>query len=105
MKIKSKKYIERENAKKWREEVLKRDNFKCCVCGKLGKKNNNHVHHIIPRKFKEYKFEVNNGITLCYYHHKVGKESPHMNAIWFAEWLKKNKKELYEIALNRLNIF
>jgi len=99
MKIKSKKWIARENLRIWREAVLKRDNYKCQICRKKDTKLN--THHIIPKVFKKFQFEVNNGITLCFYHHK-GRFSPHANPIWFAEWLRINRNELYIIALERL---
>lgn len=49
--------------KKWKEEVLKRDNYLCQEC----KTNENLVvHHI--KNFSENinaRFDINNGITLC----------------------------------------
>lgn len=49
--------------KKWRDSVLKRDNYKCCNCDSS---ENLHAHHIIPWKEDESKrFEVPNGKTLC----------------------------------------
>lgn len=98
MKKKSEKTIERENLKEWRSAVLKRDNYKCVICGNDKRP---HCHHIIPKQFKEIEWDANNGIALCFYHHKVGKFSPHQNAIWFSLWLKKNKEKQYEYLLGR----
>ncbi len=100
MKIKSKKWIDREALKKWREEVLKRDHGMCQVCG--NKPNKAHVHHIIPRQVKELRYDVMNGITLDFNHHKVGVLSPHLNALWFSSWLKKNKPEQYNYLTRKL---
>lgn len=63
-------FEDRRSAKyrKWKNDVLKRDEGKCKRCGS---KNNLHIHHI--KSFAEYKdlrFEVNNGITLCKKCHK-----------------------------------
>lgn len=59
--------------KEWRLSVLKRDSF-CCKfpgCTKSGKKARLQVHHI--RRWAdsvELRFQLTNGITLCYKHHK-----------------------------------
>ena len=53
----------------WARSVKRRDGWKCKInnhecCGKL------EAHHILPwSKFPELRYEINNGITLCHYHH------------------------------------
>jgi hypothetical protein len=55
--------------KQWRLEVYKKDNYKCkmenCDCkGKII------AHHILPwHNFPELRYNINNGITLCQFHH------------------------------------
>jgi len=100
MKIKSKKWIEREKLKEWRKQVLLRDKGICQICKK--KPNKPHCHHIIPREVKELRYDVMNGIALCFYHHKVGKESCHNNALWFSQWLRKNKPKQYKYLMKRI---
>ena len=102
MKIKSKKWIEREKLQVWRNCVLERDNYCCQICSSKPKKP--HVHHIIPKKVKELRYDVNNGITLCFNHHKVGLNSPHMNALWFITWLKICKPEQYNYLMEYIEI-
>jgi len=97
MKIKSKKWIDREALKEWRKQVLKRDKGICQICMK--KPNKIHVHHIIPRQVKELKYDVMNGICLCFNHHKVGKESAHNNALFFCHWLRENKPNQYKYLM------
>ena len=49
----------------WRNNVICRDKHECRICGS---KENLEVHHIIPVKNDpegQYKYDVNNGITLC----------------------------------------
>lgn len=55
--------------KQWRQEVYSRDNYKCQWPGcDLHKKLN--AHHIKTwANYPGLRFDVNNGITLCKYHH------------------------------------
>jgi hypothetical protein len=48
------------------------------------------------------RWDIDNGITLCYYHHKAGMLSAHQNALWFTYWLKTNKYKLFKHALSSL---
>ncbi|MCR3760388.1 HNH endonuclease [Clostridium felsineum] len=65
----SKEYIE------WRNAVFKRDNWTCQKCGKRGITIN--AHHIKPfAKYKNLRFVLENGITLCEKcHKKIHKET------------------------------
>jgi len=61
--------------RKWRENVLIRDNYTCMDCG--DKEKVMHVHHIKPFATNEnLRYEMDNGITLCpschRYRHKEG---------------------------------
>lgn len=55
--------------KEWRKSVRDRDDWKCKMrndqCdGKVV------AHHILPwAKFPELRYQINNGITLCRFHH------------------------------------
>jgi hypothetical protein len=53
----------------WSKEVKNRDNWKCKINNKYcnGKLE---AHHILPwSKFPELRYEINNGISLCHFHH------------------------------------
>jgi len=57
--------------KNWRQQVYKRDNY-CCQWPNCKKKTKLNAHHI--KTWAEYpglRFDPNNGITLCYNHHKL----------------------------------
>lgn len=56
--------------KKWRKAIYARDKFHC-QWPYCNKKNQLNAHHI--KKWSDYpalRFNINNGITLCKYHHK-----------------------------------
>lgn len=103
---KERKLAKREYIKKlaeWKVAVKERDNYFCQICqvGLKDKPHNCHAHHILDKKnFREHALDINNGITLCYPCHKVGPKSPHMNAVFFSEWLKINKFKQYLYILN-----
>lgn len=80
--------------KKWRKLVYSRDNFKCQWPGCNSKKRLN-AHHI--KKWADHpslRFHINNGITLCYLHHKLitGLES-YYEAVFLSIAQKNNKHD------------
>ena len=68
----------------WMLDVKKRDNWKCRInnkdcCGRL------EAHHILTwKKHPELRYNINNGITLCAFHHPRGKKSEN-----FVEFFQK----------------
>ena len=99
---KSKKTEMRELDNMWKEKVRTRDNWTCQVCKKKLEPKNCHSHHILPKRMKGARWDVDNGIALCFNHHKVGNFSPHMNAIWFTFWLKTNKPKQFNYIIDKL---
>ena len=58
--------------KKWRSDVFQRDNWTCQTCGLRGVRLE--VHHIKRWcEFPELRFEVSNGVTLCFDCHQLTK--------------------------------
>lgn len=79
--------------KQFRLEVLKRDNFTCQMCKKKGRRSKLNVHHIIKwSTAASIRYDVDNGITLCYDCHKsvTGKESHYIS--FFTELINKKGK-------------
>lgn len=71
---------------RWRGEVFERDNYTCHCCGKRGGRLN--AHHLNGYHwFKEGRFDVNNGVTLCTDCHKEFHST---------YGIKNNTKEQYE---------
>ena len=58
--------------RKWRRDVIKRDNYTCQRCFAKGTKGNVlHAHHIEPyERNPELRVDVDNGITYCNADHK-----------------------------------
>jgi hypothetical protein len=53
----------------WRRQVWLRDNFKCKIANP-DCKGRIETHHILSwRDFPELRYQINNGITLCHFHH------------------------------------
>ena len=76
----------------WSSAIKIRDKQKCQVCGSMQSLNS---HHIITRKNKSVRFDLDNGITLCAKHHKLdSRQSAHGNPLWFTNWLEAYKKGL-----------
>lgn len=71
--------------KEWREKILNKFNYTCAFCPETKRIN---CHHIIPKEFKEFRWDENNGIALCPLHHKFGKYSAHRNPLWFFDYIK-----------------
>ena len=96
----SKKSIIAKRDKEWREAIKQRDK-----CGAICKRSEGKLdaHHLIPKQFKECRWDLLNGILLCFQHHKVGKYSAHLNAIWFTNWLFNNRREQYDYVMRKLD--
>jgi len=77
--------------RKWSLDVKKRDNFKCRIgnkdcCGKL------ESHHILMwAYFPELRYDVNNGITLCHFHHPFKHSEVERLSPFFKELIGTNK--------------
>ena len=102
-KIKSKKTLAKEMDEIWKKKVKDRDDWRCQICGKKVEGRSCHAHHILPRQLKGLRWDTNNGITLCPYHHKLGLWSAHQNAIWFYGWMNENKKQQLRYAMLKLS--
>lgn len=54
--------------KQWRESVLKRDDYKCINCFNPNKLEAHHIKQFAY--YPESRFDINNGVTLCWFCHK-----------------------------------
>ena len=90
----------KEQLKLWSIEVRNEANNVCSFCNKAGLL---HSHHVLPKEtYKEFKFDIINGVCLCPLHHKFGKLSAHKNTIWFSVWLQEKHPEKYAWVILKL---
>ena len=102
LKKRSKKAENRELDEIWALKVKQRDEYFCCICNKKVEGKNCQAHHILPKGFPRLRWDTSNGITLCYRHHKVGRFSAHLNALWFTFWLKTNRSKQFNYLIGIL---
>ena len=78
----------------WSKAVIERDGRRCRYC----KQSGNQPHHIFSRRHRSTRWDVDNGITLCWHHHfHLAHGEPEM----FREFLLKEiGEEMFE-ALKR----
>ena len=76
----------------WAKRVKNRDSWKCRIAdtncnGKLV------AHHILPwSKFPELRYDINNGITLCRFHHPLKRSDEMKLSQFFQELVVSNRK-------------
>ncbi len=84
----------------WRMAVWTRDNFRCKICNR-DCKGRIEAHHILPWKdYPELRYDVNNGITLCHFHHPRKKADVKKLSPYFQDII--NKAKVGRVALMSL---
>jgi hypothetical protein len=75
----------------WRKIVIERDCFECKINNK-DCKGRLEVHHILGfKKFPELKYDINNGITLCRFHHPRKRKDEEKLSPYFQQLVAENK--------------
>jgi len=87
---KSKKALKNKCDKLWSLAVRLRDNYTCQRCHAKHEINSRglHPHHIFSRKNLSTRFDMDNGITLCFGCHRVAHDRPHDFKDWIAPYLR-----------------
>ena len=82
--------------KEWMLAVKKRDNWKCRI-NNFDCKGTLESHHILPwRSYPGLRYEINNGITLCQFHHPKKREDEKRLSINFFEILDIKLDDILE---------
>ena len=88
--------------KLWREAIKKRDEF-CQLCHENSSRLN--AHHIIGRRNRNLRWDLNNGILLCPGCHTFRNDSAHQDPAYFMKWFEEEYPERYKhIMNNRCNL-
>lgn len=75
---------------------------KCAVCKQPG----DQPHHLVPRQFYRLRYDMMNGICLCYVHHEADPEyAPHKNAAGWMSWLLSHHPTRYWWYCNTIDEF
>jgi 5-methylcytosine-specific restriction endonuclease McrA len=87
----------------WSKAVRERDGYRCQLCGRWYGPGSGravqglHAAHIFSRNNLAVRHDLDNGVTLCYAHHRWAHENP----VAFAEWVKRRLGEARYEALRR----
>jgi predicted restriction endonuclease len=92
-----KKKLEKELDDLWHQAVLKRDCYRCRICGS---KDRLQTHHIFSRIRKTTRWDMDNGITLCAGHHYLAHRDPEKFRRFVIKIIGEEKyEELYQKSL------
>lgn len=86
-----------------------REDARCEVCETLPPEERINykflnAHHIEGKANKTLRWDLRNRCWLCSYHHTLGKPCAHLNGLWFAEWMEKNRPEDKEYLRVKRNV-
>ncbi len=91
LKVNPKKHLD-SSYKYWMLEVKKRDKWKCRIINSdcKGRLESHHILNWI--EYPELRYDINNGITLCAFHHPRGREKEKRMVSTFMELLSVSKE-------------
>ena len=94
----SKKRIKSELDKLWRNKIHERCEGKCEICGKSPVQ----AHHVFSRRYTGSRWLVDNGVGLCYFHHKFFAHVKYEEfRCWFIERIGQDRFDaIKEMAYN-----
>ena len=96
---KQKKYWIKKNDKLWSEIIHMKG--KCEICGKIQTLN---AHHLfVKREVKATRWNLKNGVLLCYYHHMEAHRNPVMfidelKYVWGVDKFEQLKSEVIQMT-------
>ena len=94
--------VSKKNLKKKCDELwslIIKSGGACEICGQSVRD----PHHVIGRINYILRWDLRNGVRLCFQHHTGGKLSAHNDPIWFMDWFKSKRSDDYEYLLTKKN--
>ena len=93
----SRKTIDRNSLKEWREAVYDRAGHKCEYCGSVEHLN---PHHIFGRRNYATRYDLDNGCCLCSGCHTMRNTfSAHQTPLLFSDWIRERRGDEWFDAL------
>lgn len=83
--------------RKWAESVKRNAKGRCERCGKY---EGVQSHHVVGRQNHALRFDVRNGVALCWYDHYV---FAHQHPLDFAEWFREHRPADYAYVMDPEN--
>ena len=80
----------------WSKAVRLLHRNKCAICGR---KTTLNAHHLFSRSTMSVRWDVDNGMCLCAYHHMLGNVSAHKSPLLFAEFMIKERGQEWYASL------
>lgn len=77
----------------WAKQVKERDHYTCQRCGAKHQSRGMHAAHIVSRRYKQTRHDLENGITLCFGCHMWAHQNPHEAIDFFMNHLGKDRYE------------
>lgn len=74
---------------------------RCEICGKGKDEVQLHAHHVIGRRHRSLRWDVDNLVCLCATHHVMGKQSAHENPFWFDKEIVGMRGEAWKYNLEK----
>jgi len=98
----TKRSIKAKLHKAWADRIKERDNHLCQLCRKPHRVLNS--HHLLPQENYPFaRYELLNGICLCFRCHKCSNNSPHRDPLGFIRWLRVYKADQYDWCMEQLD--
>ena len=77
----------------WAKKVKERDHFTCQRCGARHQGQGMHAAHIVSRRHRNTRHDLENGITCCFGCHMFLHQHPEEAIEFFMGWLGADKYE------------
>jgi len=78
----------------WGRAVLAKAHGICVICGRPNSMNPHHF--ILKTRGKRYRWDIENGLCLCFMHHTGGLDAAHGGGLRFTDLIREKRPDLSE---------